>query len=70
MAANLTAEDLEKTYDLIAESIDEVGIGQESLFLSKLCLALADRLGDMQEIEASIRLAKSHLGERKTVGPN
>ena len=61
MTANLTPEDLEKTYDLLAESIDEVGGGQESLFLSKLCLALANQLGDMQKIEASIHLAKSHL---------
>ena len=65
MAANLTPEDLERTYDLIAESIDEVGIEQESLFLSKLCLALANQLGDMQKIEASIPLAKSHLGREE-----
>ena len=65
MAAILTAEDLEKTYDLLAESIDEVGTEQESLFLSKLCLALANQLGDMQKIEASVRLAKSHLGQSK-----
>lgn len=66
MAENLTPEDMEKSYDLIAESIDEVGIEQESLFLSKLCLALASQLGDLQKIEASVRLAKSHLhqGER------
>jgi len=62
MAEKLTPEDLEKTYDLIAESIDEVGIQQESLFLGKLCLALANRLGDMHAIEASVRLAKSQLG--------
>ena len=63
MDANLTAEDLERTYDLIAQSVDEVGSEQEALFLSKLCLALANQLGDMQKIEASVRLAKSHLGQ-------
>jgi hypothetical protein len=62
MAANLTSEELEKTYELIAESIDEAGIEHESLFLSKLCLTLAYQLGDMQKIEGSIRMAKSHLG--------
>jgi hypothetical protein len=62
MTANLTSEELEKTYELIAESIDEAGIEQESVFLSKLCLTLAYQLGDMQKIEASIRMAKSHLG--------
>jgi len=62
MAAHLTAEELEQAYELIAQGIDEVGGEQESLFLSKLCLALANQLGDMEKIAAAIRTAKRHLG--------
>lgn len=61
MTTNLTTEALEQTYDLIAAGIDEVGSEQESLFLSKLCLTLAYRLGDPEQVAAAIAMAKQHL---------
>lgn len=46
MSNTLNTEELERIYDRLAEAVDRAGPGNEALFLSKLCLVLADRLGD------------------------
>jgi len=61
MTDKLLFHDLEKVYDLIAVSIDEVGPEKESLFLSKLCLTLAHNISDLAVIEDAIVGAKSDL---------
>lgn len=61
MTTTLTTEALEQTYELIAKGIDDVGSEQESLFLSKLCLTLAYRLGDHEQVAAAVEMAKQHL---------
>lgn len=61
MADALPFDDLERAFDLIAEAIDDVGEEQEILFLSKLALALAHRIGDFNEIEAAVETARRDL---------
>lgn len=55
--ANLKPEELERIYDLMAEAIDAVGTDKESLFLAKLCLSLANELGDEELIRECIAIA-------------
>ena len=60
-------EALEKLYDVMAETLDEVGVEQHSLFLSKLSMALAHKVGDLKVVEEAIKMAKDGLvtGEEK-----
>jgi hypothetical protein len=55
--SKLKPEQLERIYDLMAEAIDAAGPDKESLFLSKLCLALANQLGDKKCIQECIAIA-------------
>jgi len=57
----LTTEALERIFDDIALSIDAVGDRNESLFLTKLALALANQLSDETLVRAQIALARRHL---------
>jgi hypothetical protein len=50
--------ELEEVYDLVAGAIDEVGVHGESLFLSKLAMTLAHRVGDMESVRDAIRIAR------------
>lgn len=50
--------DLERVYELLAQTIDEVGRDKEALFLSKLCLILAREIPDLSKIEAAVAVAK------------
>ncbi len=61
MSETLPFEDLERSFDLIAEAIDTVGPEQERLFLAKLALALAHRLGSLAEVQAAVAEAKRDL---------
>lgn len=63
----MSFEALEKLYDVIAETLDEVGVEQHSLFLSKLSMALAHKVGDLKVVEEAIEMAKDGLimGEEK-----
>lgn len=53
----LEFSELEEVYDLVARAIDEVGVHGESLFLSKLAMTLAHRVGDMGSVRDAIRIA-------------
>ena len=55
--ANLKPEELERIYDLMAEAVDTVGRDKEALFLAKLSLALANRLGDEEQVRECIAAA-------------
>lgn len=57
----LSTVDLEAAYDLIADGIDRAGAAQARLFLAKLSLALADRVGDLRELRAAIDAALKDL---------
>ncbi len=51
----LNFSDLENLYDELAQAIDTVGPEQESVFLAKLVLSLAQEFGDAPRISALIQ---------------
>ena len=57
----LAFEDLEKVYELLAAAIDKAGADKETLMLSKLCLTLAHRLGDLDQVVEAIGIAEQDL---------
>jgi hypothetical protein len=61
MSGKLKPEELERIYDLIAEAIDAAGPDREALFLSKLALALANRLGDEERVRECISVASRDI---------
>ena len=61
MADTLPFDDLERAFDLIADAIDDVGEQHETLFLSKLALALVHRIGDFSDIESAVETARRNL---------
>lgn len=54
----LEFQELEQVYDLMAQAIDQVGEEGEALFLTKLCITLAHRLGAIEAVEDAIIIAK------------
>ena len=54
-------EHLEQAYDALAEAIDRAGPRSEALFLTKLALALAHRLGDLDGFRAAVAEALQDL---------
>jgi len=61
MTDKLAFQNLEKVYDLVAAAIDDAGPDDESLFLCKLCLALAHHISDLSVIDEAIAIASSDL---------
>ena len=59
--ANLKPEELERIYDLMAETIDKAGPEKEPLFLSRLCLVLANELGNEKQVRDCIPNASEDL---------
>ena len=57
----LSLQQLESTYDLIAEAIDNAPAGTSELMLTKLALLLANELGDAARIEALVQSALTDL---------
>tara|TARA_B100001939_G_scaffold201362_1_gene173037 strand:- start:7236 stop:7412 length:177 start_codon:yes stop_codon:yes gene_type:complete len=53
--------DLEQIYDLMAETLDEVGEDRHALFLAKLSLTLAHKLGDADAVREAITIAREDL---------
>jgi hypothetical protein len=57
----LTIPQLETVYDLLAEAIDQAGPGRSELFLTKLCLLLANQTGDDAAFAAHVAAALADL---------
>lgn len=57
----LDVAELEESYRLLAETVDRVGSDQESLFLAKLVLMLANQLGDIEFVRGAIEQAARDL---------
>lgn len=57
----LSLPDLESTYDLLAEAIDNAPAGTSELMLTKLALLLANELGDPARIRALVQSAGADL---------
>jgi hypothetical protein len=60
----LTLPQLESTYDLLAEAIDNAPAGTSELMLTKLALLLANELGDAARVQALIQSALADLHAR------
>ena len=54
MRKQLSKEELEQALEMLAVAINEVGSEKEMLFLSKLCFALANELGDLKLLRETI----------------
>jgi hypothetical protein len=57
----LSLPDLESTYDLLAEAIDNAPAGTTELLLTKLALLLANELGDVARVRALVQSALADL---------
>jgi len=57
----LDVPSLEDAFDLIAEGVDEAGPDNERLYLAKLALTLAHRLGDLEAVRDAVRTALTDL---------
>ncbi|WP_298610426.1 DUF2783 domain-containing protein [uncultured Thiothrix sp.] len=55
--SQLPLTELEVVYDALAEAINQVGTEQESLFLTKLVLLLANQVGNQAQVEQAIHTA-------------
>jgi Protein of unknown function (DUF2783) len=60
----LTLPDLESTYDLLAEAIDNAPAGTSELMLAKLALLLANEIGDPARVQALVQSALADLQPR------
>lgn len=61
MSQPLEFAELEQVYDLLALALDEVGQDNETLFLSKLCITLAHRLGDLAAVQQAVATARAGI---------
>jgi hypothetical protein len=57
MKKPLEFAELEQVYDLVAQAIDALGQENEALFLSKLVITLAHRVGDLESVGDAVRIA-------------
>ena len=57
----LAFAELEQVYELMARAVDSVGVDNEALFLSKLSMILAHRLGDLQAVREALEIAAREL---------
>ncbi|MCS4504473.1 hypothetical protein KBTX_02494 [wastewater metagenome] len=60
---HLPFPELEAAYERIAETLDRLPERQTSLFLAKLSLALAHRVGDGERVRAAIDEAARDIGD-------
>lgn len=54
-------EQLEEIYEALADAIDAVGGRRETMFLSKLALAMGHHIGDPDTVAALIAVAQRDL---------
>jgi Protein of unknown function (DUF2783) len=59
--AALSIPQLENVYDTLADAIDQAGPQHSELFLTKLCLLLANQIGDDAAFLGHVRSALSDL---------
>ena len=57
----MSIADIEQVYDLIADGVDRAGAEKAEFFLAKLCLALANLVGDREKIANAIMAAARDL---------
>ena len=60
----LSVEANERLYDALAQAIDAAGPEQEALFLTKLTLLLANKIGDEAVVDTALATAQAQLPQR------
>ena len=61
MTKQLSEQELERALEMLAVAINDAGSEKEMLFLSKLCFALANQLGDIDALEQTIAMVNRDL---------
>ncbi|NKB38578.1 MAG: DUF2783 domain-containing protein [Gammaproteobacteria bacterium] len=61
MTKQLSEQELEQALEMLAVAINDAGSDKEMLFLSKLCFALANQLGDLEGLEKAIAMVNRDL---------
>ena len=64
MVQPLAFAELEQVYELMARAVDSVGVDNEALFLCKLSITLAHRLGDLEVVREALEMAARELTGR------
>lgn len=64
MPETLSFEELERVYDLLAETIDHAGPERETLVLAKLVMLLAHRIPDPDAIRQAMQVALCEEAEQ------
>ena len=54
-------DNLETSYQLLAEACDGVEKAERELFLAKVCLLLANEINDPQRVQQCLTTAAEHL---------
>ena len=54
-------EEMEIVYDGLASAIDKAGSGKEAIFLAKLSLVLAHRIGSIETFNTCLEIAQQDL---------
>lgn len=54
-------DDLERAYEMLAQAIDRAGPEHEALFLTRLALVLAHRMGHVDVFEQAVAAALDEL---------
>ena len=65
MTPTLPFADLERAYEAMAHAIDRAGPEKEAVFLAKLVLTLAHRMGDIDTFIDAIAIAGQNLSDDK-----
>ena len=63
MTPTLPFEDLERVYEAMAHAIDRAGPEREAVFLTKLVLTLAHKMGNIDTIIDAIAIAGQNLSD-------
>jgi hypothetical protein len=64
--SNASFDDLEHAYESLAVAIDQAGPEQESVFLAKLALVLAEKLKSPADFDACVAVALADLTKPTT----
>ncbi len=65
---SLSVDANERLYDALAEALDRVGPQQESLYLTRLALLLANRSGDEAAVHEAMQAAEAAAQAAEDLG--
>lgn len=57
----MTPTDIERVYEALAQTLDQVGEDKSELFLIKLALLLSNEIGDAESVLGLVNMARMNL---------